>query len=64
MRDIEAPLVRRIERYLKKTKMKPSRFGREAAGNSMFIKRLSQGTATLALCHRVAKWLDKAEGKA
>jgi len=56
------PLLRRIELYLRKKRMTPSRFGRDAVGDPRFVHDLRRGreprARTLA---RVNAWLDEAE---
>ena len=61
MKDPCPPLIRRIERHLKRTGKTPSRFGREAAKSSTLIQRLRSGKVTLATIRRVTAHLDGAE---
>lgn len=61
MSDLIAPLIARIDSYLARTGMKPSRFGRNAAGNSMFLKRMKEGKVTLSTLQAVSDYLDRAD---
>ena len=61
MTDLVAPLAARIKNFLKVTGMKPSRFGRNAAGNSMFLKRMEEGKVTLSTLREVTAYLDEQE---
>jgi len=64
MSPLIAPLAARIDAYLRRTGMAPSTFGRQAAGNSMFLSRLKDGKATLTTLDQVVEWLDWQEGVA
>lgn len=59
MKDPCAALLRRIERYLKKSGVKPSTFGRHAGGNSSLIPRIESGTVTVRTLKRVDAWLEQ-----
>ena len=55
-------LMRRIENFLKRGEMKPTRFGREAVGDPRLISDMKNGRelrdATIA---RIQAWLDEQE---
>lgn len=55
-------LMRRIERFLERADMAPTRFGREAVGDPRLISDLKNGRelrdATIA---RIQSWLDEQE---
>ena len=57
-------LMRRIEKYMKRAEMKPTRFGREAIGDPRLISDLKNGRelrdSTIA---RIQAWLDEQERK-
>ena len=57
-------LIRRIERFLAKADMKPTRFGRETVGDPRLISDIKNGRelrdATIA---RIQAWLDEQDGK-
>ena len=57
-------LIRRIEQFLARADMKPTRFGREAVGDPRLISVLKNGRelrdATIA---RIQAWLDAQEHK-
>jgi len=57
-------LMRRIEKYMKREDMKPTRFGREAAGDPRLISDIKNGRelrdSTIA---RIQAWLDEQERK-
>ena len=57
-------LMRRIEKFLKREAMKPTRFGREAVGDPRLITDMKNGRelrdATIA---RIQAWLDAQERK-
>lgn len=56
-------LLRRIERFIRRHGMPPTRFGREAVGDPRFVFDLRRGREpreeTVA---RVVNWLDRHEG--
>lgn len=53
-------LLSRIERHLRQTGMKPSRFGREAAGDPRLVKDLRDGREPRPrLVARVHAYLDQ-----
>lgn len=55
-------LLRRIERYLKASRMPPTRFGRLAAGDPNLVFDLRDGRETRSrLSARVSNFLDEAE---
>jgi hypothetical protein len=57
-------LLRRIETYMKRTAITPTRFGRDAVGDPRFVFDLRNGREPGApMCARVHAWLDKREGK-
>lgn len=55
-------LIRRIERFLERADMAPTRFGREAVGDPRLISDMKNGRelrdATIA---RIQSWLDEQE---
>ena len=55
-------LMRRIERFLERAEMKPTRFGRETVGDPRLVSDLRNGRelrdATIA---RIQAWLDSRE---
>lgn len=55
---------RRIELYLRRTKMAPTRFGIEVTGERAFVSRLRNGAEprdkTVA---KITAWLDEQEAK-
>ena len=55
-------LMRRIEEFMKRADMKPTRFGREAVGDPRLISDIRNGRelrdATIA---RIQAWLDAQE---
>lgn len=55
-------LMRRIERFLKRADMAPTRFGRESVGDPRLISDMKNGRelrdATIA---RIQAWLDSQE---
>ena len=57
-------LMRRIEKFLKREDMKPTRFGREALGDPRLISDIKNGRElrdrTIA---RIQAWLDEQERK-
>lgn len=57
-------LMRRIERFLQRADMAPTRFGREAVGDPRLISDMKNGRelrdATIA---RIQAWLDAQEKK-
>jgi len=57
-------LMRRIEKYMKREDMKPTRFGREAVGDPRLISDIRNGRelrdSTIA---RIQAWLDEQERK-
>ena len=57
-------LMRRIEKYMKREDMKPTRFGREAVGDPRLISDIKNGRelrdSTIA---RIQAWLDEQERK-
>ena len=57
-------LMRRIEKYMEREDMKPTRFGREAVGDPRLIYDIRNGRelrdSTIA---RIQAWLDEQEGK-
>ena len=57
-------MLRRVEKYLRRTRTTPTRFGREAAGDPCLVRELRRGRLLRrrteeALC----AWLDEAEKK-
>jgi 2,4-dienoyl-CoA reductase-like NADH-dependent reductase (Old Yellow Enzyme family) len=57
-------LMRRIERFLQRADMAPTRFGREAIGDPRLVSDMKNGRelrdATIA---RIQAWLDEEERK-
>ncbi len=57
-------LLRRIEIYLERTAITPTRFGRDAVGDPRFVFDLRNGREPGApMRARVHAWLDRREGK-
>jgi hypothetical protein len=57
-------LGRRIELYLRRSRMAPTRFGREALGDPRFISDLRNGRELRQkTAERVAAWLDANEAR-
>jgi len=55
-------LRQRIERHLKRTRMTPTRFGREVVGDSHFVSDLREGRELRERTYvRVKAWLDRHE---
>jgi len=55
-------LHRRIENYLRKSAMPPTRFGREAMGDPRFVFDLRNGRELReTTAARVTRWLDRRE---
>lgn len=61
MQDPCPPLLRRIDRYLKKTGKTASRFGRDAAKSSTLVQRIKSGKVTLTTIRKVSEYLSQAE---
>ena len=58
-------LLRRIERYLRKSDMPPTRFGRETVRDPRFVFDLRSGREPrIETERRVHAWLDAREGAA
>ncbi|HEY0043997.1 MAG TPA: hypothetical protein VGB62_05545 [Allosphingosinicella sp.] len=56
------PLLTRIERYLRRSGMRPTPFGREAARDPHFVRDMRKGREPRStLRRRVNDWLDGAE---
>lgn len=56
------PLLTRIERYLRRSGMRPTPFGREAARDPHFVRDMRKGREPRStLRRRVNDWLDSAE---
>ena len=56
-------LHRRIEKYLRRTGMKPTRFGREAVRDPRFVFDLRNGRDPRGPTRaRIVAWLDRQEG--
>ncbi|MFS0738370.1 hypothetical protein ABC347_15095 [Sphingomonas sp. 1P06PA] len=54
-------LLSRIEKFLRKTGMKPSRFGRESVGDPRLVKDLRRGREPRpTMTARVHAYLDRA----
>jgi len=57
-------IKRRIERYLRRTRISPTRFGREALGDPRFVSDLRKGRELREkTLRRVNAWLDRHEGE-
>lgn len=57
-------LRRRIERFLKRTRMSPTRFGREVARDPGFVDDLRAGRKPRPRMEaRVNAWLDRRESR-
>ncbi|MFN3944718.1 MAG: hypothetical protein ACK4K7_07300 [Allosphingosinicella sp.] len=55
-------LLRRIERYLRRSGLAPTRLGREVAGDPRFVLDLRRGrTPRPGTEARISAWLDAAE---
>jgi hypothetical protein len=55
-------LINRIEKHLKETRMPPTRFGREAVGDSRFVFDLRDGREPRrATIDRVERYLSRQE---
>ena len=55
-------LLLRIERYLRRSGMRPTRFGREAMGDPRFVFDLRNGREMRpGTARRLAAWLDRRE---
>ncbi len=55
-------LRQRVERFLRRHKMPPTRFGREAMGDPRFVFDLRNGRELRApTARRLAAWLDRRE---
>ena len=55
-------LRRRIELYLRRNRMAPARFGREAMGDPRFVFDLRNGRELReSTASRVTRWLDSRE---
>lgn len=55
-------LLRRIERYIRRRGMPPTRFGQEAVGDPRFVWDLRRGRQPRGeTVRRVAAWLDRHE---
>jgi len=64
IRDEDKELRRRIELYLRRTKIAPSRFGLEALGDPGFVFGLRAGRAVREkTAGRVHAWLDEKDPK-
>lgn len=62
----DAQLLAQIERFLKKTEISPSRFGREAMGDAALVFQLRKGKRSLSLknaekviAHIQANWPEE-----
>lgn len=54
----------RVERYLRRTGMKPTRLGREALGDPRFVFDLRNGREPRSeTAARLNAWLDRQEGR-
>jgi ketosteroid isomerase-like protein len=57
-------LRQRIERFLKRTGMTPSRFGREVLNDSHFVSKLREGRRVREKTRiKVKAWLDRHESR-
>ena len=57
-------LMRRIQLFLKRADMAPTRFGREVVKDPRFVSDLRMGRAVGDdLADRVHAWLDRQEGR-
>lgn len=64
IRDEEKELRRRIELYLRRTKLAPSRFGLEALGDPGFVFGVRAGRKVRdRTAERVHAWLDEKDPK-
>ena len=58
-------LMRRIQRFMKRAGMAPTRFGREAVGDPRLVTDLRNGRELReTTAARIAAWLDAQENKA
>ena len=56
------PLLHRIERYLRRSRMRPTAFGREAARDPHFVRDMRAGREPRStLRRRINAYLDEAE---
>jgi len=62
IRDSALQLQRRVERFLKRSGMPATRFGREALGDPCFVSELRRGRELRPVTEkRVTAWLDEQE---
>lgn len=55
-------LRQRVERFLKRARMSPSRFGREVLNDSHFVSKLREGRKVREkTSNKVRAWLDRYE---
>ena len=58
-------LMRRIQRFLKRSQMTPTRFGREAVGDPRLVTDLNNGRELReTTAARIHAWLDAQERRA
>jgi hypothetical protein len=59
---VVSPLLRRVERYLKRTGMRPTEFGRQAIRDGLFVAQLRRGRKPRPGTEaRVNAFLDRVE---
>lgn len=61
MNQITDPILKRINRYLKRTKMKRTEFGIRAAGVGALMARIESGKVKVATLEKVIEYLDREE---
>ena len=60
--DPVAPVLAAVERYLKKSGMTESGFGRAVAKNSTLLARIRNGNATLKSLRQVIAFMERKHG--
>ncbi len=59
MTDPVVALQRRVETYLRKTKMTPTAFGKAALRNPSLVRRIRDGKIGLATIRQVSAYLER-----
>jgi len=59
---IQKELLRRAERFLKKSGMSRTQFGKEAGKHSILLSRLQAGKGSIAMVNRVLEYLEQRGG--
>ena len=60
MTDPVIALQKRVEAYLRKTKMTPTAFGKAALRNPSLVRRIREGKIGLATIRQVSAYLERA----